>query len=110
VLELADCLGLDLPNSLARYRKLLAHFLQRVVAVHAETKAHPHDALQARGFKVPLLYSSRPLIEVSSVAMAHPKRVCLPQQLQQLRYVRRDPPRLVLPRFQCDLRNSFGCT
>jgi hypothetical protein len=47
VLELSDCLGLDLPNALARHRKLLADFLQRVVAVHAETKAHAHDALLA---------------------------------------------------------------
>lgn len=38
VLELSECLGLDLSNPLARNRKLLAHFLQRVVAVHAETK------------------------------------------------------------------------
>jgi hypothetical protein len=47
VLELSDCLGLDLANPLARYRKLLADFLQRVVAVHAKTKAHAYDALLA---------------------------------------------------------------
>jgi hypothetical protein len=47
VLELSDCFGLDLSYPLARYRKLLADFLKRVVAVHAETKAHAHDALLA---------------------------------------------------------------
>jgi site-specific recombinase XerD len=45
VLELSDCLGLDLPDALARYRKLLADLLQRVVASHADTKAHAYDAL-----------------------------------------------------------------
>jgi hypothetical protein len=45
--EFSDRLGLDLSNSLARHGKLLADFLQRVVAVHAETKAHAHDALLA---------------------------------------------------------------
>jgi hypothetical protein len=47
VLELSDCLGLDLPDALARYRKLLADLLQRVVASHADTKAHAYDALLA---------------------------------------------------------------
>ena len=47
MLELADCLGLDLSNPLARHRKLLAYFLQRVVAIHTETKAHTYNSLLA---------------------------------------------------------------
>ena len=45
VLELTQRFGLDLSNPLARYRKLSADFLQRMVAVHAKTKAHAHDSL-----------------------------------------------------------------
>ena len=48
VLELSDRLGLDLSNALTCNRKLLAHFLQGVIAVHAEPKAHAYDALLAR--------------------------------------------------------------
>src|SRR3546814_4990702 len=40
---------LDLPDALARHRELLAHFLQRVIGVHADAKAHPEHALLARG-------------------------------------------------------------
>jgi hypothetical protein len=39
VFELPQCLGLNLPNSLARHRELLADFLQRVVTIHAEALA-----------------------------------------------------------------------
>ena len=47
MLELPQCPGLDLPNSFARHRELLADFLQRVVAVDAEAKAQAYDALLA---------------------------------------------------------------
>src|ERR1700691_3292582 len=40
VFELAQRLGLDLPDTLARHREFLADFLERVIAVHAEAKAH----------------------------------------------------------------------
>lgn len=49
MLELSDRLCLDLSNPLACQRKLLAHFFQRVVTAHAETKAHAYDSLLARG-------------------------------------------------------------
>jgi hypothetical protein len=47
VFELPQRFGFDLPNALARNRKLLADFLERVVAIHAETEAHTHHALFA---------------------------------------------------------------
>jgi len=47
VFELSQCLGLDLSNSFARHRKLLADLLQCVVAVDADAKAHAYDALLA---------------------------------------------------------------
>ena len=40
VIELPQCLRLDLADALARHRELLADFLQRVVAVHADAKTH----------------------------------------------------------------------
>ena len=49
MLELPQRLGLDLPDTLARHRKLLADLLQRVVAVHAEAEAY------ALGLKVKLV-------------------------------------------------------
>ena len=48
MLQLPQGSGLDLPNSLACERELLADFLQRVVGVHADAKAHAYDALLAR--------------------------------------------------------------
>ncbi len=40
VLQLAQCLGLDLANTLAGHRELLADFFQRMVCVHADAEAH----------------------------------------------------------------------
>src|SRR5258707_10635140 len=48
VLELAQRLGLDLADALARPRELLSDLLQRVVLVHADAEAHPDDTLLAR--------------------------------------------------------------
>src|SRR5262245_51115108 len=48
MLELAQGLRLDLADALARHRELLADFLQRVVGVHADAKAHAQHALLAR--------------------------------------------------------------
>src|SRR5216684_5613128 len=48
VLELAQRLGLDLADALARQRELLADLLQRVVLVHADAEAHADDTLLAR--------------------------------------------------------------
>lgn len=45
--ELPQRLRFDLANSLTRQRKLLADFLQCVLAVHAEAKAQAYDALLA---------------------------------------------------------------
>ena len=44
MLELAQSFGLDLTNTLARHRELLANFLQRVVGVHADAEAHAQHA------------------------------------------------------------------
>src|SRR3954470_24726554 len=49
MLELAQRLGLDLADTLARHRELLADLFQRVVGVHADAEAHAQDALLARG-------------------------------------------------------------
>src|SRR5215208_5757965 len=49
MLQLAQRLGLDLPDAFARHRELLADFLQRVVGVHPDSKAHAQHALLARG-------------------------------------------------------------
>ena len=48
MLELAQRLGLDLPDALARHRELLADFLKRVVGVHADAEAHAQNAFLAR--------------------------------------------------------------
>src|ERR1700733_8155541 len=48
VLELAQRFRLDLADALAGHGKLLADFLQRVVGVHAYSKAHTQNALLAR--------------------------------------------------------------
>src|SRR5215831_18662352 len=48
VLELAQRFRLDLADALARHRELLAHFLERVVGVHADAEAHAEHALLAR--------------------------------------------------------------
>src|SRR6266403_2008492 len=48
MLELTQCLGLDLADALARQRELLADLLQRVVLVHADAEAHAKNALLAR--------------------------------------------------------------
>src|SRR5215471_16420650 len=48
VLELAQRLGLDLADALARHRELLADLFQRVVGIHADAEAHAQHALLAR--------------------------------------------------------------
>src|SRR6266404_9815411 len=48
MLELTQCLGLDLADAFARQRELLADLLQRVVLVHADAEAHAKNALLAR--------------------------------------------------------------
>jgi predicted esterase len=48
MLELAQRLGLDLADALARHRELLADLLQRVVGVHADAEAHAQHAFFAR--------------------------------------------------------------
>src|SRR5690606_8473975 len=47
--QLAQGLGLDLADPFTRDRELLAHFLQRVVGVHADPETHAQHALLARG-------------------------------------------------------------
>ena len=49
VLELAQCLRLDLADAFAGDRELLADFFQGVVGVHADAEAHAQDAFFARG-------------------------------------------------------------
>src|SRR5262249_22389950 len=46
--ELAQRLGLDLADALARHRELLADLFQRVVLVHAQAEAHANYTLLAR--------------------------------------------------------------
>src|SRR6185437_2693286 len=46
--QLAQRLGLDLPDALARHRELLSDFFQRVVGLLSDTEAHPQDLLFAR--------------------------------------------------------------
>src|SRR5690606_37090170 len=48
VFQLAQRLRLDLADAFARDGELLAHFLQRVVGVHADPEAHPEHTLLAR--------------------------------------------------------------
>ncbi len=48
VLQLAEGFGFDLADAFAGYAELLANFFQRVVGVHADTKAHAQDAFFAR--------------------------------------------------------------
>src|SRR5271166_4957082 len=49
VLELAERLGLNLADALARHRELLADLFERVVGVHADAEAHAQNPLFARG-------------------------------------------------------------
>ncbi len=48
MLQLAQRFRLDLADALACYRELLAHFLQRVIGVHADAEAHAQHAFLAR--------------------------------------------------------------
>ena len=48
MLELAQRLRLDLADTLARHRELLADLFERVIGIHADAEAHPQDALLAR--------------------------------------------------------------
>ena len=47
MLQLPERLGLDLADALAGDAELLAHFLQRMVGVHANAEAHAQHALLA---------------------------------------------------------------
>ena len=47
VFEFAQGLGLDLADAFAGDRELLAHFLQRVIGVHADAEAHAQDPFLA---------------------------------------------------------------
>ena len=47
VLELSQCLGLNLSNTFARHRELLTDLLQCVIAGDTDAKAHADDALFA---------------------------------------------------------------
>src|SRR5690606_41396319 len=49
VLELPERLRLDLADTLAGDRELLANLFERVVGVHADAEAHAQNALLARG-------------------------------------------------------------
>src|ERR1700689_1227019 len=46
--ELAQRLSLDLPDSLARHREVLAHFLERMLAAVLQAEAHLDDLFFAR--------------------------------------------------------------
>src|SRR5215207_5336365 len=48
MLELAQCLCLDLANALARHVELLAHLFQRVVGRHLDAEAHAQHLGLAR--------------------------------------------------------------
>ena len=48
VLKLAQRLGLDLTDTLAGHRELLADFFQCVVGVHADSEPHAQHAFFAR--------------------------------------------------------------
>ena len=48
MLQLPQRLGLDLPDALARHRKLLANLFQSVILVHADSEAHAQHAFLAR--------------------------------------------------------------
>jgi hypothetical protein len=47
--QLAQRLGLDLPDSLTRDREPFADLFERAVGVLVDRKAHPQDLLLARG-------------------------------------------------------------
>ena len=49
MLELPQRLGLDLADTFAGHRELLADLLERVVGVHADAEAHAQHAFLARG-------------------------------------------------------------
>ncbi len=48
VLELPECLGLDLADAFAGDRELLADLFKRVVGIHADAEAHSKDTFFAR--------------------------------------------------------------
>ena len=49
VFQLAKGLGFNLPDPFARYAELLAHFLKRMVGIHANPETHPQHAFLTRG-------------------------------------------------------------
>ena len=49
VTQLAQCLGLDLTNTLTGHIELLAHLFQCVIRVHADTEAHSEHFRFPRG-------------------------------------------------------------
>ena len=52
MLELPQCLRLDLADALARHRELQADFLERLVAIHADAKAHERGRVDAEVAKM----------------------------------------------------------
>src|SRR5438876_1127518 len=52
VTQLAQGLGLDLPDALARDVELLADFFERVIGVHLDAEAHAQHLCLARGERV----------------------------------------------------------
>ena len=48
MLQLPERLGFNLPDAFARYAKLLPHFFQSVIGVHADAEAHAQYALFTR--------------------------------------------------------------
>ena len=49
VAKFSERLRLNLPDPFASHVKLLPHFFQRVIGIHADTKPHPQHAFFARG-------------------------------------------------------------
>jgi hypothetical protein len=49
MLQLPQRFGFNLPDPLARYRKLLPHLFQRVIGVHPNAKTHPQNPFFAGG-------------------------------------------------------------
>ena len=47
--QLAQRLGFDLPDALARDRELLSYFFQGVIGLLADAKTHAQDPVLARG-------------------------------------------------------------
>ena len=48
MLKLTQRLGFNLADTFAGHAKLLAHLFERVIGIHANTKAHPQHPFFAR--------------------------------------------------------------